>query len=68
MSTNSAHRLVDGADHEGLIADQEHAATTTQAILDVAASSAAEKRSPSKPFPEAKPPWQRGGPLTLASD
>ena len=38
LSTNSAHRIVDDATHEGLIADEEHAAVTTQAILDVVAS------------------------------
>jgi pimeloyl-ACP methyl ester carboxylesterase len=35
LSTNSGHRVIDGADHEGLIGDKEHAAATTQAILDV---------------------------------
>jgi hypothetical protein len=35
LSTNSAHRIVDGATHEALVADEEGAATTTQAILDV---------------------------------
>jgi pimeloyl-ACP methyl ester carboxylesterase len=35
LSTNSVHRVVDGATHETLVADQEHAATTTQAILQV---------------------------------
>jgi hypothetical protein len=38
LSTNSTHRVVDDATHEGLIADQTHAAVTTQAILDVVAS------------------------------
>lgn len=38
LSTNSAHRTVAGATHEGLIADQDHAATTTEAILDVVAA------------------------------
>jgi pimeloyl-ACP methyl ester carboxylesterase len=38
LSTNSAHRVVDGATHEALIADIKHAATTTQAILDVVTS------------------------------
>jgi pimeloyl-ACP methyl ester carboxylesterase len=37
LSTNSVHRVVD-ATHEGLVADEEHAAVTTQAILDVVAS------------------------------
>jgi pimeloyl-ACP methyl ester carboxylesterase len=35
LSTNSAHRVVAGASHEGLVADKEYAAVTTQAILDV---------------------------------
>ena len=38
LSTNSVHRVVDGATHEGLVGDEEHAAVTTQAILDVVAS------------------------------
>ena len=38
LSTNSAHHVVDGATHETLVADQEHAATTTQAILQVVAA------------------------------
>ena len=38
LSTNSAHRVIDGADHVGLIGDEEHAAATTQAILDVVSS------------------------------
>jgi len=35
LSTNSAHRTIEQADHQGLIADEHGAATTTQAILDV---------------------------------
>jgi pimeloyl-ACP methyl ester carboxylesterase len=35
LSTNSAHRTIGNADHQALIADQQGAATTTQAILDV---------------------------------
>ena len=35
LSTNSAHRVVEGASHQGLVADREGAAATTQAILDV---------------------------------
>jgi hypothetical protein len=35
VSTNSAHRVIDGATHEALIAEKEYAAATTQAILDV---------------------------------
>ena len=38
LSTNSAHRLVDGATHESLILEQQDAAATTQAILDVVSS------------------------------
>jgi len=38
LSTNTVHRTVDGAVHEDLVADQGHAATTTQAILDVVTS------------------------------
>jgi pimeloyl-ACP methyl ester carboxylesterase len=35
LSTDSVHSVVDGATHEGLVGDQEYAATTTQAILRV---------------------------------
>jgi hypothetical protein len=38
LSTNSVHRTIDGATHEDLIVDQEDAAATTQAILDVVAA------------------------------
>jgi hypothetical protein len=38
LSTNSLHRIVDDATHEGLVADEEHAVVTTPAILDVVAS------------------------------
>jgi pimeloyl-ACP methyl ester carboxylesterase len=38
LSTDSAHRVVDGATHEDLVANQQYAATTTQSILDVVAS------------------------------
>lgn len=38
LSTNSAHRIVDGADHAGLLLDEDGAAATTQAILDVVSS------------------------------
>jgi hypothetical protein len=38
LSTNSVHRTVDGASHEDLIVDEEDAAATTQAILDVVSS------------------------------
>jgi electron transfer flavoprotein alpha/beta subunit len=38
LSTNSAHRVIDGATHASLISDEEDAVATTQAILDVVAS------------------------------
>ena len=38
LSTNSVHRVVDGATHESLVLDEEDAAATTQAILDVVSS------------------------------
>jgi len=38
LSTNTVHRVVPGATHEMLVADEESAATTTQAIVDVVAS------------------------------
>jgi pimeloyl-ACP methyl ester carboxylesterase len=38
LSTNSAHRVIQGADHQALIAEQGCAAVTTQAIRDVVSS------------------------------
>ena len=38
LSTNSAHRIVEGASHQSLVADRDGAAATTQAILDVVSS------------------------------
>jgi len=38
LSTNSVHRVIDGATHEALIGDEKHAAATSQAILDVVSS------------------------------
>jgi len=38
LSTNSMHRVIDGASHEGLIAEERYSAVTTQAILDVVTS------------------------------
>ena len=38
LSTNSAHRVVDGATHEALILEQDDAAATTEAVLDVVSS------------------------------
>jgi pimeloyl-ACP methyl ester carboxylesterase len=39
MSTNSAHRTIDGATHQELIGDKEDSKATTQAILDVVSAS-----------------------------
>ncbi len=38
LSTNSAHRVIDGATHASMISDEEDAAATSQAILDVVSS------------------------------
>jgi pimeloyl-ACP methyl ester carboxylesterase len=38
LSTNTAHHVVDGATHETLVAEKEHAAATTRAILQVVAA------------------------------
>ena len=38
FSTNGVHRIIDGAAHATLVTEEEHAAATTQAILDVVAS------------------------------
>jgi hypothetical protein len=38
LSTNSVHRVINGATHASLISDEQDAAATTQAILDVVAS------------------------------
>jgi pimeloyl-ACP methyl ester carboxylesterase len=38
LSTNSVHRVIDGATHQALIANEEDAGATTQAILDVVSS------------------------------
>ena len=38
LSTDSVHRVVAGASHEALVADPVHAATTSQAILEVVES------------------------------
>ena len=35
LSTDSVHRVVDGASHAGLVAEETHAATTSRAILEV---------------------------------
>jgi pimeloyl-ACP methyl ester carboxylesterase len=38
LSTNSSHRVIEGASHPALILDQRYAQATTQAILDVVSS------------------------------
>jgi hypothetical protein len=38
LSTNSVHRVIAGATHEDLVANEEDAAATTQAILEVVSS------------------------------
>jgi len=38
LSTNSAHRVIDGAVHMALLHKEQYAAQTTQAILDVISS------------------------------
>jgi pimeloyl-ACP methyl ester carboxylesterase len=38
LSTNTSHRVIDGASHEALIMEEASAAATTQAILDVVSS------------------------------
>jgi hypothetical protein len=38
LSTDSSHRVVEGASHAGLITDERYAKATTQAILDVISS------------------------------
>ena len=38
LSTDSVHRVVEGIDHAGLIADGEGAAATVRAVLDVLSS------------------------------
>ena len=38
LSTDSVHRVIAGATHEALIAEQRDAAATTRAVLDVASS------------------------------
>jgi pimeloyl-ACP methyl ester carboxylesterase len=44
LSTNSVHRIIDGATHEDLITNEEDAAATTQAILDVVSSVRSPRR------------------------
>jgi pimeloyl-ACP methyl ester carboxylesterase len=44
LSTNSVHRVIAGATHEDLVGNEEDAAATTQAILDVVASVRSPRR------------------------
>jgi pimeloyl-ACP methyl ester carboxylesterase len=44
LSTNSVHRIIDGATHEDLIVNEEDAAATTQAILDVVSAVESPRR------------------------
>jgi pimeloyl-ACP methyl ester carboxylesterase len=44
LSTNSVHRIIAGATHVDLIANEEDAAATTQAILDVVSSVRSQRR------------------------
>ena len=43
LSTNSVHRVVEGVDHQGMVADEKGAAATTRAILDVLAALRADR-------------------------
>ena len=38
MSTNSVHRVIDGASHQELLGDEKDSAATSQAVLDVVAA------------------------------
>ncbi|WP_433300988.1 alpha/beta hydrolase [Actinoplanes sp. CA-030573] len=38
LSTNAAHRIIDGAAHEDLVADRRYAAISAQAVVDVVTS------------------------------
>jgi pimeloyl-ACP methyl ester carboxylesterase len=44
LSTNSVHRVIAGATHEDLVGNEEDAAATTQAILDVVSSVRSPRR------------------------
>jgi pimeloyl-ACP methyl ester carboxylesterase len=44
LSTNSAHRVIDGAAHADLVFDERAAAATSQAILDVVSSVRTERK------------------------
>ena len=41
LSTNAAHRVIDGATHGSMVADQTHALSTSRAIIDIVTSVAA---------------------------
>jgi len=38
LSTDSVHRVVDGATHQAMLDDQQYAARTCRAVLDVVSS------------------------------
>ena len=38
MSTNSAHRVINGASHQQLLGDEKDSAATSQAVIDVVAA------------------------------
>jgi hypothetical protein len=38
MSTNSEHRVINGASHQELLADEKDSAATSKAVLDVVAA------------------------------
>jgi hypothetical protein len=38
LSTNSVHRVIDRATHEGLVEEKRYAAATTRAVIDVVSS------------------------------
>jgi hypothetical protein len=58
LSTNSAHRVIEGTDHLALIEDEDGAAHTTQAILDVVQASSAELRRQAAGHPDSRRwPW-----------
>jgi len=38
LSTDSVHRVIDGVDHGGMVADEKGATATTRAVLDVVSS------------------------------
>jgi hypothetical protein len=44
LSTNSVHRVIDGATHEDLVGNEEDAAASTRAILDVVSSVRSPRR------------------------